>query len=116
MVAKYLQAYAIHFDLLKRCRLGVAVDRLQRSSDGSQWELCLSDKTGSHMAKFDKVLFATGPYNVPYTPRVPGMESFRGKLLHSQAFKRLLFPLDFSFTETTKEAARTTSSAEMSLW
>ena len=115
-MVKYLQAYASHFDLLKRCRLGVNVDRLQRSSDGSQWELCLSDKTGSHMAKFDKVLFATGPYNVPYTPRVPGMESFRGKLLHSQAFKRLLFPLDFGFTETTKEAARTTSSAEMSLW
>ena len=87
-IVKYLKAYVDRFDLRKSFRFGFRTERLERSADGTQWTIKLKDRTGQYMTQdFDKVIVATGPYQSPFIPTVPGSGNFQGKILHSQAFK-----------------------------
>ena len=88
-VAKYIEDYAEHFKLRDRCRLGVRVEGLGLSADGSSWAVQVYDKdTGSRTEVFDRVIATTGPFQKPFTPQYEGMDGFTGKILHAQAFKR----------------------------
>ena len=42
------------------------------------------------VVEFDKVIFCTGAYQNPFVPKFGGSEGFRGKMIHSQAFKRFV--------------------------
>ena len=99
--------YAKHFSLGKHFRLNTEIqlisprhlrsdtadtDSTARSSLGSveqiAWEIKLRDAAGERVETFDKVLVTSGPWARPFTPKVTGMESFEGKIVHSQSFKR----------------------------
>ncbi|KAF3921920.1 hypothetical protein ABW20_dc0101573 [Dactylellina cionopaga] len=87
-VTKYVKAYVKHNDLLKHCRLGLAIQLLERSKDGQQWDITFKDDTGDVWTeKFDRVVVCTGPQTRPLLPKNEGMEGFKGRILHSQAFK-----------------------------
>jgi dimethylaniline monooxygenase (N-oxide forming) len=62
---------------------------LDRDKEDFSWcvQLRLDDGT-ERSERFDKVLVATGPYARPFTPKIPGIERFRGQLMHVQAYKR----------------------------
>ena len=72
-VLDYLGRYARAFDLVSRCRFGVAVECLRRHAE-SGWVV---DHAGGS-ERFDRVVVASGRFQTPFIPPVPGLESFDG--------------------------------------
>lgn len=71
-VLSYLRHYAETFDLVSRCRFGVEVSRV--SHDGTYW---LIEMTGGSR-RFDRVVVASGRFQAPVIPPVPGLDTFTG--------------------------------------
>ncbi|MDX8540652.1 MULTISPECIES: NAD(P)/FAD-dependent oxidoreductase [Mesorhizobium] len=74
-VVAYLDAYAERFEL--RPRFGVTVDSIRRDKDGFRVE------TGSDALTARHVVVASGNNAEPIVPSFPGIETFKGKVLHS---------------------------------
>ena len=87
-VQAYLQRYATHFGLDKHWRLGVTISNIQSLNDGAKWAIHWTKKGRSSVNIFDKVLVATGPYNRPHIPSIPGFDRFMGSTMHARAYKR----------------------------
>lgn len=77
-VVAYLDAYAERFGL--EPRFGVTVKSVRREGDR------LLVQTDAGLFSANKVVIATGNNADPVTPRFPGIETFRGKVLHSAAY------------------------------
>jgi len=84
----YLSDYAAHFRLEKHWRLGVTINKIERSKDGTQWIVRAFKDGHSSTYLFNKVLIATGPYNHVHIPSIPGRDRFIGKVMHARAYKR----------------------------
>jgi cation diffusion facilitator CzcD-associated flavoprotein CzcO len=78
-VVAYLERYRDHFGL--RPRFGQQVKRLERS-DGA-WVAVTPDRTW----RARNVVVATGYARRPVRPTWPGLDSFRGDVLHSSAYR-----------------------------
>jgi cation diffusion facilitator CzcD-associated flavoprotein CzcO len=78
LVIEYLDRYAAKFDL--RPRFGDAARSICR--DGKDWRI---EGTASSISA-SYVVVASGFNAEPAIPSVPGMEKFRGKLIHSAAY------------------------------
>lgn len=96
-VLEYLQQYCDHFNLRQYIQFNTLVAKVHPSSDesSSKWTVtskCLrtSEET---VEQFDSVLVCNGHYSVPVVPSIPGLELFRGRVLHSHNYRR---PEDFS--------------------
>jgi putative flavoprotein involved in K+ transport len=76
---EYLETYARHHAL--DVRLGTEVRRLERR--GPEWQVTTS--MGALAAR--RVVIATGQNRVPLVPGWPGREGFRGRFLHSSAYR-----------------------------
>ena len=87
-IAQYIDSYTDHFELRPHCRLGTTVERITKSPDGKGW-MVRSQEKGSEVKDehFDKVLVTTGTYSRPSVPTMEGAATFKGRILHSQAFK-----------------------------
>jgi len=78
-VRAYLQRYAEKFDLIPGLRCGARIQRLERAANGRGWSLGFSDANGSSREEtFPYVVVASGRYNRPMRPDVPGLRSFSG--------------------------------------
>ncbi|MDX8460431.1 flavin-containing monooxygenase [Mesorhizobium humile] len=77
-VVAYLDAYAERFGL--RPRFGVTVKSVRREGG----RLLVQTDAGPFNAR--KVVVATGNNAEPITPAFPGIEAFKGKVLHSAAY------------------------------
>ncbi|KAK6353456.1 hypothetical protein TWF696_005420 [Orbilia brochopaga] len=87
-VAKYIQAYAAHFDILKHCRLGFTIRNLERAKDGQGWNLTVEDKDGKTVSEqYDRIVVCTGPQTHALNPEHEGASQFKGRILNGQAFK-----------------------------
>ena len=83
-----MRDYANHFGLMKHCRFGVSVDRVERSAEGAGWAVRMTDKSSvTAVARFHKVLVANGSFKQAYTPKIEGIDKFKGRVVHSQAYK-----------------------------
>jgi putative flavoprotein involved in K+ transport len=80
--ANYLAYYSAEFDV--QPRLGVAVQSIARA--GSSWIL----QTSAGPITSDNVIISTGANASPYTPPWPGLEGYRGHLIHSCRFRNAL--------------------------
>lgn len=69
----YLRRYAEMFELTSRIRLGTRVDLLSRDGDGN-WLVTHSGMT----EPFDRVVVASGRFQSPCVPPVPGLDTFSG--------------------------------------
>ncbi|HYY29032.1 MAG TPA: NAD(P)-binding domain-containing protein [Chthoniobacterales bacterium] len=87
-VFAYLKRYARRFDLLSHIRFNTRVELIERDSDGGGW-LIRSNATEKMCEKFLYVVVASGRYNKPLVPSLPGLKSFRGArgVLHSFDYK-----------------------------
>ncbi|KAK9234245.1 flavin monooxygenase-like protein [Lipomyces kononenkoae] len=92
-VHEYLQSYATQFDLYRHIRLNTMVRKVVRSADNAKWQLHLSSENGNEVIDYDKVVFCSGLTALSHIPEIRGIQLFKGKVLHSQAFKR---PTDFA--------------------
>jgi putative flavoprotein involved in K+ transport len=80
-VADFLQSYAAKFDL--PVRLNTTVTRLSRSDDGRY----LAETTTGPI-EADQVVVATGPFQVPFTPKLAGELEPAVTQLHSAEYQR----------------------------
>ena len=88
-IARYIDDYADRFGLREHCRLSTRVERIERSSDGLAWRLKFKNHRSDVQSElFDKVLITTGTYSKPFIPIWEGADDFKGRILHSQAFKK----------------------------
>lgn len=76
----YLEAYARHHRL--DVRTGIEVAGLSR--DGAGWRL---QTTSQGPWSAERVVIATGYNRVPFVPRWPGLETFRGRVVHSSGYR-----------------------------
>jgi putative flavoprotein involved in K+ transport len=80
-VIAYLQSYAQHFHL--PVQVQSRVERVQRrghhfrveTAAGTSWDAL-------------SIIAATGPFQHPSLPQLPGQQRFRGQILHSSAYRR----------------------------
>ena len=86
-VTAHIRRYVKHFGLEKHLRLGETISKIDRSKDDSKWLVQTKNRTDTTLQSFDKVIVATGPYNRPHIPSIPGIDGFRGEVLHAQAYK-----------------------------
>jgi indole-3-pyruvate monooxygenase len=75
-VIEYLERYSRHFDLVPR--LGQEVQAVRHAPHG-RWATVTRDGT----LESTQVVLCTGKSGVPVRPRWPGLETFRGEVLHS---------------------------------
>lgn len=77
-----------HFNLAPRLRLNSRVATIKRDEENARWVVAIE---GSGPEYFDKVVVATGINSRPHQPKLEGREVFEGEVLHSRAFKRLVY-------------------------
>ncbi|KAI1422498.1 flavin-containing monooxygenase-like protein [Xylaria sp. FL1777] len=91
-IHRYLEDYCEKFDLKPNIRLNHTVIDIRRCSIGetSNWVL-QSVPSGSSSPvtsdKFDKILIATGSFNIPKSPKLDGIQLFSGPVLHAMKFR-----------------------------
>lgn len=79
-ILRYMEQVADDFGITPHARFNTALTGAKWLEDRSQWELRLSD--GS-VQRFDILVGATGMFNVPYYPAIPGLKDFAGPVMHS---------------------------------
>ena len=87
-ILAYLKRYAQRFDLDSHIRYGTRVELLERNPDGDGWVIRFNTaQDGSEF--FQYVVVASGRFNKPLIPSLPGLDSFcgRGVVLHSFQYK-----------------------------
>jgi len=87
-ILAYLKRYARTFDILSQVRFNTRVELVERDPDGGGW-LIRSDDTEKRSEIFPYVVVASGRFNKPLVPSLPGLESFSGSrgVLHSFEYK-----------------------------
>lgn len=77
-------------------QLGVNVLSVTKDDQNKKWILNAIGADGSYnLLSFDKVVVASGTNNTPIVPVLKGQELYKGRILHSQGFKRLVFTTAF---------------------
>ncbi len=96
VVQKYLEDYAMHFDLLRYVRLRIRVEKVFWDTDSREWDVTLS--TGERL-RFDFVVVANGHYRRPRYPLAAGLQSWldSGHAMHSAWYRR---PGEFAHHKT----------------
>ncbi|RVV97079.1 NAD(P)/FAD-dependent oxidoreductase [Mesobaculum littorinae] len=86
-VLEYLRAYARKFGLLEGAQFGTALTALAREGEG--YRLSFDGPGGPFSRSVSKVVVATGRYNRPTIPDVPGLDGFTGRLgvAHAHRYK-----------------------------
>jgi dimethylaniline monooxygenase (N-oxide forming) len=84
----YLKRYARRFAILSQVSLNTRVELIERDPNGGGW-LVRSNATEKRSEKFPYVVVASGRFNKPLVPPLPGLESFSGSrgVLHSFEYK-----------------------------
>ena len=77
-VLKYFKDYAAEFGLLENARFGWKLTGLTRASEGYRLDFDTPD--GPVSETFPRVVVATGRFNAPVIPPIPGQDSFTGEL------------------------------------
>ncbi|XP_067388601.1 flavin-containing monooxygenase 5-like [Emydura macquarii macquarii] len=91
-VMDYFRMYAKHFDLLRYIRFQTSVLSIRKCSNFSttgQWDVVTETDGKQESAVFDAILVCTGHHTEPNLPLecFPGVEKFKGKIMHSREYK-----------------------------
>lgn len=84
-VLQHLKDFADLFDLVDHLHTGMTLTRLGRSDTG--YRLTFEGLAGTKDIETGHVVVATGRYNKPTIPAVPGLQSFTGQLGVTHAFR-----------------------------
>src|SRR5246127_3404684 len=87
-ILAYLKRYAQCFDIDSHIRYGTRVQLIERNADGEGWVI-RSNAAQTRSEVFQYVVVASGRFNKPVIPALPGLDSFcgQGGVLHSFQYK-----------------------------
>lgn len=87
-VLQYLQDYGKPYEEL--IRFSSEVLSLRKNAPNSDWQLTFQLDNIVRNERFDRVIIATGHYETPYEPSIPGLVDFRdthpGRVLHAKYY------------------------------
>ncbi|XP_019727746.1 flavin-containing monooxygenase FMO GS-OX5 isoform X1 [Hippocampus comes] len=96
-VRRYLEDYCRQYRIRPHIRFHSAVEEVKpavvTTEDGENrtrttWEVTACDTSGCRTtATFDAVFVCSGHYSEPNIPSVPGLENFKGQVLHSHTYR-----------------------------
>ncbi|KYM80459.1 Flavin-containing monooxygenase FMO GS-OX-like 3 [Atta colombica] len=91
LIKKYLMSYAKHFNLYPYIKLNTLVKRVEPETINGRtlWMVTYESlETKTETTKiFDAVVLCNGHYTVGRIPHIPGIESFRGRCVHSHQYR-----------------------------
>ncbi|KYQ51849.1 Flavin-containing monooxygenase FMO GS-OX-like 3 [Trachymyrmex zeteki] len=91
LIKKYLMSYAKHFNLYPYIKLNTLVKRVEPETMNGRtlWLVTYESlETKTETTKiFDAVVLCNGHYTVGRIPHIPGIESFRGRCVHSHQYR-----------------------------
>jgi cyclohexanone monooxygenase len=90
-ILEHAQRIGRHYDLYPTALFQTNVTGVEWIDDADRWEV-RTDRGDVVRARF--VLRANGPFNKPQVPRVPGINEFQGKILHTSRW-------DYAYTGGT---------------
>lgn len=85
-ILAYIEYVADRFDLRRDIQLNTRVDTARYVDDEARWRVTLSDGT-SLLARY--CILATGALSEVSTPNLPGIDEFRGEILHTARWRSL---------------------------
>ena len=99
-VRQYIEEYANHYELKKFIKFNSIVTEIkpyQKTENEVIWEVRVNDvgkpEERGEMERFDAVIVAAGVFSAPYVPEIPGLNEFKGKVIHSFDYRT---PEEFS--------------------
>lgn len=95
---EYMKGVAVKYDLEKYMQLNTKVETAEWDEESGQWQLDLVGPEGPFSDWCDILISASGLLNSWKYPAIPGLDTFKGKLMHSARW-------DNSFDLTGKTVA-----------
>ncbi|XP_064209077.1 uncharacterized protein LOC135264241 isoform X4 [Anguilla rostrata] len=92
-VLRYLERYSQHYGITPHIRFETVVEEVKpvtmETGEGKlTWEVTSSGgQCGRRTETFDAVFVCNGHYSDPHLPSIPGLEHFKGTLLHSHSYR-----------------------------
>lgn len=86
-VLDYLQRFAREHSLVDHIEFEHRVDHVAPRAD-LRWNVTVTHSTTRQTRKFDAVMICNGHYFQPRVPKIPGISTFPGKLLHSHNYRK----------------------------
>lgn len=92
-VLKYLEDYAIQYELLRYIKFKTRVKYVTPKNphdNRTSWIVTVEDlrTCEEETHTFDAVFVCNGHYSEPYIPYIPGLEKFSGKVFHSHVYRK----------------------------
>lgn len=86
---KYLSMYCENFNLRKNIRFQTSVDKIEKADSENRWKVSIhSVKSNKKTCEvFDYVLVCNGHLHEPNKPNLPGLDMFKGKVIHTHDYK-----------------------------
>lgn len=85
-IQDYLLYCVEKYDLRRHIHFGSIVERMTYDEGLAAWHLTVTDATGTHQLVASAVALGVGALHEPVMPEIPGIETFRGELLHTAAW------------------------------
>ncbi|XP_051541635.1 uncharacterized protein LOC127433629 isoform X1 [Myxocyprinus asiaticus] len=93
-VQEYLEKYCEIHDIAACIKFNTVVEKVKPVSMETEkggavtWEVISCNTCGDRNAQtFDSVFVCNGHYSDPHLPHIPGIEHFKGKVLHSHSYR-----------------------------
>ncbi|XP_017548111.2 flavin-containing monooxygenase FMO GS-OX-like 4 [Pygocentrus nattereri] len=93
-VQQYLERYCKSHAITPHIKFNTVVEEVKPISMETEeggavtWEVISRGTYGGHSTQtFDSVFICSGHYSVPHLPSIPGMEHFKGKVMHSHSYR-----------------------------
>ncbi|XP_001603494.1 flavin-containing monooxygenase FMO GS-OX4 isoform X1 [Nasonia vitripennis] len=92
VIRDYLEDYAVHFDLKQYIRFNTIVESVKPENDSpfTKWNVKVKHvKTSTNEEyTYDAVMVCNGHFFEPYTPDIPGLSDFKGRVMHSHVYRK----------------------------
>ncbi|XP_076308580.1 uncharacterized protein LOC143223999 [Tachypleus tridentatus] len=90
---RYIEMYAEEFDLVRHIHFRHEILKVEENHDFDEtgrWKVTIRniEEDRSFEDVFDGVMVCTGHHVFPHIPSFPGMEKFKGKILHTHSYKK----------------------------
>ncbi|XP_056253434.1 uncharacterized protein LOC130182477 isoform X1 [Seriola aureovittata] len=89
-VQRYLERYCHSHNIRPHIRFNTAVENVKPvvEEETTTWEVTSCDSSGGQKTEtFDSVFVCSGHYSDPHIPDIPGLENFKGEVLHSHSYR-----------------------------